>query len=319
MVAVSQRGGTVIGIDVGGTKVLGVVTDTSGAVLDELRAATPLDDGLRMVEAMAQVANELRRRHPDAVALGAGVAGLVTLDGVVRVSPNLPSVVELPVRALLEEAVGLPVRVDNDATCALWGEHRRGAARDVDDVALVTLGTGVGGAFVLGGRLARGTNGFAGEVGHMVVDRDGIPCVCGRRGCWERYASGAGLGRMGRELAEAGSAPRLVALAGGEPALVRGEHVTAAAADGDHSALAVMARFADWLAIGLVNLTQIVDVARFVIGGGLVEAGDVLLDPVRVAFERRAVAPDHRPPVAIVPAAMGEYAGAVGAALLALP
>ena len=308
-----------IGIDVGGTKVLGVVTDGSGAVLDEVRAATPLDDGLRMVATMARVANELRARRPDASALGAGVAGLVTLDGVVRVSPNLPSVVELPVGSLLEEAVGLPARVDNDATCALWGEHRRGAARGVDDVALVTLGTGVGGAFVLGGRLARGANGFAGEVGHMVVERDGIPCVCGRRGCWERYASGAGLGRMGRELAEAGSAPRLVELAGGDAACVRGEHVTGAAAEGDEGAVGVMALFADWLAIGLMNLTQIVDVSRFVIGGGLVEAGDVLLDPVRAAYERRAVAPEHRPPVEIVPAAMGEYAGAVGAALLALP
>ncbi|HEY4634415.1 MAG TPA: ROK family protein, partial [Candidatus Limnocylindrales bacterium] len=109
-----------IGIDVGGTKVLGVVADESGSVLDECRAATPLDGGVHMVEAMARVAKELRARHPGAQSLGAGVAGLVTLDGVVRVSPNLPSVVELPVRALLEEAVGLPVRVDNAATCALW-------------------------------------------------------------------------------------------------------------------------------------------------------------------------------------------------------
>jgi glucokinase len=307
-----------IGIDVGGTKVLGVVTDASGVVVDEVRAATPLDDGHQMVATMARVANELRRRHPDAVALGAGVAGLVTFDGVVRVSPNLPSVVELPVGALLEEAVGIPVRVDNDATCALRGEHERGAARGVDDVALVTLGTGVGGAFVLGGRLVRGANGFAGEVGHMVVERGGVPCVCGRRGCWERYASGTGLGRMGRELAEAGGAPRLVALAGGDPALVRGEHVTAAAAAGDEPALAVMDLLADWIAVGLANLGQIVDVARFVVGGGLVEAGEVLLGPVRQAYERRLGPRPHRPPAEIVPATMGEYAGAVGASFLAL-
>jgi glucokinase len=271
-----------------------------------------------LVEAMAQVANELRSRHPGAVSLGAGVAGLVTLDGVVRVSPNLPSVVELPVRALLEEVVGLPVRVDNDATCALWGEHRRGAARGVADVALITFGTGVGGAFVLGGRLQRGANGFAGEVGHMVVERDGLPCACGRRGCWERYASGSGLGRMGRELAEAGGAPRLVELAGGDPAHVRGEHVTTAAAESDAAARRVVEGFADWVAVGLVNLCQLLDVSRFVLGGGLAEAGDVLVEPIRQAYERRAVAPEHRPPVAIVAAAMGEYAGAVGAALLAL-
>jgi glucokinase len=307
-----------IGIDVGGTKVLGVVADSSGAVLDEVRAATPIDDGPRMVEAMARVAMELRQGHPEVQAVGAGVAGLVTLDGVVRFSPNLPSVVELPVGPMLEEAVGLRVRLDNDATCALWGEHRRGAARDVDDVVLVTLGTGVGGAFVLGGRLVRGANGFAGEVGHMVVDRDGIPCACGRRGCWERYASGTGLGRMGREVAEAGGAPRLVELAGGDPVAVRGEHVTAAAAEGDGPALGVLELLGDWIAIGLVNLAQLLDVSRFVIGGGLAESGDVVLGPIRAAYDRRAVAPDHRPPVDIVAAVMGEYAGAVGAALLAL-
>jgi glucokinase len=307
-----------IGIDVGGTKVLGVVADGSGTVLDEVRAATPVDDGPRMVEAMAHVAMELRQRHPEVTALGAGVAGLVTLDGVVRFSPNLPSVLELPVGPMLEEAVGLPVRLDNDATCALWGEHRRGAARGVDDVALVTLGTGVGGAFVLGGRLVRGANGFAGEVGHMVVARDGIRCVCGRRGCWERYASGTGLGRMGREVAEAGAAPRLVALAGGDAAAVRGEHVTMAATEGDGPALGVLDLYGDWIAIGLVNLAQLLDVSRFVLGGGLAASGAVLLAPIRAAYDRRAVAPDHRPPVEIVTTAMGEHSGAVGAALLAV-
>ena len=307
-----------IGIDVGGTKVLGVVADETGAIVDEARAVTPVHDGPAMVATMAEVANELRRRHPEVEAVGGGVAGLVTLDGIVRFSPNLPYVIELPVGPMLAEAIGLPVRLENDATCALWGEHERGAAAGVADVALVALGTGVGGALVLGGNLVRGANGFAGEVGHMVVDLGGIPCVCGRQGCWERYASGTGLGRMGREMAEAGRAPRLVELAGGDPLLVRGEHVTLAASEGDAQALAVMDVLADWVAIGLVNLCQVLDVARFVIGGGLAAAGDVLVEPVRRAYEERAVASEHRPPVEIVAAAMGEYAGAVGAALLAL-
>lgn len=305
-----------IGLDVGGTKVLGVVTDGSGTVLDEHRVRTPAGDGGRLVAAMAAVVGELRSRH-EAAAVGAGVAGLVTRDGVVRFSPNLPGVVELPVRDLLSEAVGLPVVLDNDATAALAGEHRRGAARGVDDVALVTLGTGLGGAFVLDGHLVRGAHGFAGEVGHMVVDVGGVPCVCGRRGCWERYASGSGLGRMGREAAEAGRAPRLVELAGGDPLDVRGEHVTAAAAEGDRQALAVVDVLAGWVAIGLVNLVQALDVSRFVIGGGLAEAGEVLVGPVRAAYAERAVAPEHRPPVEIVVAELGEHAGAVGAALLA--
>jgi len=315
---VTEGGGLGIGIDVGGTKVLGVVADGTGKVLEELRVVTPVDDAHRMVASMADLARELRARHADVRGIGAGIAGLVTLDGVVRVSPNLPSIDELPVRAMLEEAVDLPVRIDNDATCALWGEHVCGAAEGARDVALVALGTGVGGAFVLDGSLVRGANGFAGEVGHMVVARDGIPCACGRRGCWERYASGTGLGRMGRELAEAGGAPRLVALAGGDAAQVRGEHVTTAASEGDDDALGVVDQFADWVAIGLVNLTQLLDVARFVIGGGLAASGAVLLEPMRVAYDRRAVAPGHRPRVEIVGAALGEHAGAVGAALLAL-
>jgi glucokinase len=307
---------TTIGLDVGGTKVLGVVTDGSGAVLDEHRVDTPGGDGGAMVAAMAAVVGELRARRPDVTAVGAGVAGLVT-GGVVRFSPNLPGAVELPVAALLSEAVGLPVVLENDATAALAGEHACGAAAGVDDVALVALGTGIGGAFVLGGSLYRGASGFAGEIGHMVVDVGGVACPCGRRGCWERYASGSGLGRMGREAAEAGRAPLLVELAGGDPLDVRGEHVTVAAAAGDERALAVVEVLAGWVAVGLVNLVQALDVSRIVIGGGLAEAGEVLLRPVRAAYDERAVSPDHRPRVQIVGASLGEHAGAVGAGLLA--
>ena len=122
---------------------------------------------------------------------------------------------------------------DNDANCAAWGEWVAGAARGVDDVMLVTLGTGIGGGIILGGRLYRGANGFAGEIGHMVVDPHGPPCPCGQRGCWERFASGSGLGWLAREAAHAGQAARVVELAGGDPESVRGEHVTQAAAEGD--------------------------------------------------------------------------------------
>ncbi|MCU1377485.1 MAG: glk [Acidimicrobiales bacterium] len=306
-----------IGLDVGGTKVLGVVVDVSGTVLDEHRVLTPSTDGVLLVAAMAEVVTVLHDRHGEVATVGAGVAGLITRDGMARFSPNLSGVVELPVAALLSEAVGLPVALDNDATCALRAEHRRGAARGVDDVALVALGTGVGGAFILDGELRRGASGFAGEIGHMVVDVGGVPCVCGRRGCWERYASGTGLGRMGREAAEAGRAPRLVELAGGDPLAVRGEHVTAAAAEGDAAALAVVDVLAGWVAIGLVNLCQALDVARFVIGGGLAEAGDVIIEPIRRAYDERAVGAAYRPRVEIVAAQLGEQAGAVGAALLA--
>jgi glucokinase len=288
-----------IGVDVGGTKVLGVVVDERGALVAEHRVPTP-GTADALAAAMIDVVATLRRDH-DVTGLGAGVPGLVNRDAVLRFAPNLPGVVELPVGALLAEATGLPVRVDNDNTCALWGEHVLGAARAVTDAVLVGLGTGIGGGLLLDGRLVRGANGFAGEIGHMVVARGGIPCVCGRKGCWERYASGSALGRMGRE---AGL---------GE----RGEDVTRAAIAGDATALAVFDEFADWFSVGLVNLVHVLDVTRCVIAGGVVEAGEVLIDAVRRAFAARLVAPEHRPPVEIVGATLGERAGAIGAALLA--
>ena len=305
-----------IGLDVGGTKVLGVAIDAGGAILAEHREPTPVG-GEAVLAAMAETARRLRAAVPAVVAVGAGLPGLVDRQGNLRFAPNLPGVVDLPAAARLRELTGLPVRADNDATCALWGEHVAGVARGADDVLLVTLGTGIGGGLLLDGRLVRGRNGFAGEPGHMVVDADGIPCPCGRRGCWERYASGSGLGRMGREAAERGAGARLLELAGGDAAEVRGEHVTAAAAEGDEEARAVLEHFAGWFALGLANLVAIADVGTCVIGGGLVEAGETLLGPVRLAVAAGLLGGDRRPPVAILAAGLGEHAGAVGAAHLA--
>ena len=263
------------------------------------------------------MARELSRHVVDAVALGVGVPGLVDRSGRLRFAPNLPGVVELEVRRLVADSTGMPVRVDNDATCALWAEHELGAARGCADAVLVTLGTGIGGGLVLDGRLERGAYGFAGEFGHMVVEAGGIPCPCGRRGCWERYASGTALTGLARAATAGGQGQRMLALAGGDVDAVRGEHVTAAAAAGDAEAVALLHRYAGWVALGLVNLVHILDVGRCVIGGGLVSSGDVLLDPVRTAFADLVVAPRHRPPVEIMAAELGARAGAIGAAMLA--
>ncbi|MGQ0521189.1 MAG: ROK family protein [Actinomycetota bacterium] len=301
-----------VGIDLGGTKCLGVSVGPDGTVLAEHRVATPRG-GPAVLEALAGVAAALG----PAAALGVGVPGLVSLAGVLRVAPNLPGVEDLDVRAALQERfASTVVRVDNDATCAGWAESRTGAARDCAHALLVTLGTGIGGGVVVDGHVLRGANGFAGEIGHMVVDPDGPPCPCGQRGCWERFASGGGLGRLGRESAAARPLGRLAGLAGGDPEAVRGEHVTAAAAEGDGEALAVMERFAWWVALGLVNLANVFDPEVVVLGGGLVEAGDVLLDPVRARFADLALGGGKRD-VRIEAAVLGEHAGAIGAALLA--
>ncbi|MEA3078392.1 MAG: glucokinase [Actinomycetota bacterium] len=306
-----------VGLDLGGTKCLGVVVDDGGNVVDEERVPTPIGADA-IVDTLAEVADRLIARAAGAIgAVGIGAPGLVDDEGVLRFAPNLPGVTEVPIAGRVGARLPVPVVVENDASCAGWGERELGAGRRSDHVLLVTLGTGIGGGMVLGGRLFRGHHGFAGEIGHMVVDPHGPPCPCGQRGCWERFASGSGLGRIAREAALAGRASRVVALAGGDAEHVKGEHVTAAAAEGDHEAVEVMAAFAWWVALGLANLANAFDPELFVLGGGLVEAGEVLLNPVRSAFNDLLEGADHRPPVAIVAAELGERAGAIGAALLA--
>ncbi|MEO7556034.1 MAG: ROK family protein, partial [Acidimicrobiales bacterium] len=194
----------VVGVDVGGTKILGLALDDSGApAADAVRVATPQGS-----EPLLDAIAELVGRFPGATGVGVGIPGLVDRAGVVQVAPNLRGVSELAVAARLRDRLGVPVTVDNDATCATWAEARVGAAAGASDVVLVTLGTGIGAGLVAGGALQRGANGFAGEAGHMIVDPDGPPCPCGRRGCWERYASGNGLGRFAREAAAGGLADR---------------------------------------------------------------------------------------------------------------
>jgi glucokinase len=232
-------------------------------------------------------------------------------------APNLPGVHDFHIKALLQPRLGIPVQVDNDATCAAWAESEMGAATASDDVVVVTFGTGIGGGMVCDGRLYRGANGFAGEFGHMKVDPTGPPCPCGGRGCWERYASGSALARFGREAGEGGRAERVVELAGGDFHDVRGEHIAAAAREGDPEAIALMERFAWWVAQGLANLADALDPATIVVGGGLLESADLFLDRARVLFHELVLGGPRRPDVAIVPAVLGERAGAIGAALVA--
>jgi glucokinase len=318
----APRGRLLAGVDVGGTKVLGVLVDPDApaVVLDEARVPTPAGQSA-LLDAMAEVVRRLDGGRVAGAegrvgAVGVGIAGLVDRAGILRVGPNLPGLRGVRVGEELDARLGLPIRVDNDATCAAWGEHLAGAARGARDAVCVTLGTGIGAGVVADDELVRGAHGFGGEAGHMVVDPRGPLCPCGRHGCWERFASGSGLGWLGREAAEAGRFGRGVELAGGVAESVRGEHVTSAAAAGDPEALAVMRTFAGWVALGLGNLVALLDCSLVVIGGGLVEAGDLLLEPVRAAFPAHVMAPEDRADVRIVAAELGERAGAIGAALL---
>jgi glucokinase len=216
-----------------------------------------------------------------------------------------------------ERLRGRRIVIENDANLAVLAEHRLGAARGYRYVVMVTLGTGIGGGLIVDGRVQVGAHGFAGEIGHMVVDPAGPPCPCGRRGGWERFASGGGLGLMAREAALAGRLPGVVARAGGDPEGVRGEDVTAAALAGDPDARQVIEQVGWWVGFGLANLACVLDPECFVLGGGLVGAGDLLLDSTRRAFAELVEGGTARPETAIVTAAFGDRAGAVGAALAA--
>lgn len=289
-----------------------------GRTVAETRRATPRSADA-IVDALAAAVGDLDATvgGDGVAAVGLGAAGLVDASGVLRFAPNLSGTAEFPLRDRLAQRLGRPVAIDNDATAATLAEHRLGAGVGSRDLVMVTLGTGIGGGHVSGGQLVRGAHGFAGEAGHMLVDPTGPPCPCGRRGCWERYASGSGLARLGREAAEAGQADRLVELAGGEVDAVRGEHVGAGVAEGDPGALAVLDRFAWWVAVGVANLVNVLDCDTVIIGGGLVEMGERLLAPVRSAYDGLVFAAEHRPPVRIVGAQLGAEAGAIGGWLLA--
>ncbi|MCE9622158.1 MAG: ROK family protein [Actinomycetia bacterium] len=301
-----------LGIDVGGTKCLALALDANGGVVDEQRRPTP-----KTADLLIETVTELAQAMLPWDSLGVGMPGLVTRDGTLRAAPNLVGVNDLLVGELLGKRLGCFVRVDSDATCAAAAEWKHGAGRGVDDFVMVTLGTGVGGGVVANGALMRGTNGFAGEIGHMVVDPDGPPCPCGRRGCWERYASGSGLAWLARRVHDGKGIMRVIDLAGGDPSQVRGEHVAAAAREQDANAVAVVDEYSRWVALGLVNLTNVLDPAMFVLGGGLAVGADVFLAPIKHWFGELLYAPDLRPHPSLAFAQLGEQAGAIGAALLA--
>ncbi|QGG95574.1 ROK family protein [Actinomarinicola tropica] len=312
-------GDAAVGLDIGGTKILGLAVDLgSGEVLAERRVPTP-QGRAEVADALGTVVDALAEGSGRPIrAVGVGAAGLVDTSGVLRYGPNLPGVVDLDLVGLLGDRLGLPVAVDNDATAATVAEHRLGAARGVDDALYVALGTGIGGGIVLDGALRRGAHGFGGELGHVVIDPDGPLCGCGRQGCWERLASGSALGEQAREAVLDGRGAGILAAAGAERADdVTGEHAVAAAAAGDPEGLAVMAAFARWVALGLAGFVNALDPSVVVIGGGVVEAGPVLLDPLRSAVADLIIGSSHRPPVPVLPAVFGEHAAAVGAALLA--
>jgi len=305
-----------VGIDVGGTKILGGVVDADGAVLDSEQVPTP-KDGQGTLAAIETLVAKLLARNQGVAAVGVGAAGLVEWPGGrIRWAPH-NAYRDLPLREVLAAATRLPVVVDNDANAAAWAESRFGAGHGADDMVLLTVGTGIGTGLVLAGRVYRGAAGIGAELGHMIVDVDGARCPCGNVGCLEAMASGSALGRYGREAAAADPGGLIARLAGGA-AEVTGLHVTRAAEAGDAVALGLFERLGSWLGVGVANALTIFDPAVVVVGGGLSAVGELLLAPTRANIGRWVHGRAYRELPPLVMASLGPAAGLVGAATIAL-
>jgi glucokinase len=308
-----------MGVDIGGTKVLAGVVNEDGTVVAQARRDTPADDTGQTLSRIIEAITELTSKY-DVDAIGVGAAGWIDADrSTVLYAPNLAWRHE-PLRDEIAAQIKVPVIVENDANVAAWAEFRFGAARDArESMVLFTIGTGIGGGIVLGGELFRGANGIAAELGHTLAVRDGHPCGCGSRGCLEQYASGNALTRFAREMAMADprGAVNLLHDAEGDVSKLTGPMVTGAAKAGDPIALAAFEKAGSWLGTGLADLAQVIDPEVIVVGGGVIEAGDLLLKPARVTYLERLAERAKLPVAEIVAAAMSNTAGVVGAADLA--
>ncbi len=306
-----------VGIDFGGTKVLGAVVDRRGRVIARQRTPTPDQPG-PLVEAIVGLVRTLEQEVGQKVeGVGIGAAGLVGRDGVLHFGTNVGGIEHLDLLHDVGRQLGTDyiVRVDNDANVATWGECLFGAGRRASEMAMVTIGTGVGGGIVTHGRLFRGGNGFAAEFGHITIVRDGALCGCGRLGCWEAYASGSALGRLARDAAEAGKFSVGLEMAGTTKA-IRGEHVSKAARDGDLEAIAIFSEFGRWLGVGITSVVSLLDPEIIVIGGGLSEEFDLFIDEARAFVDEYNFGAAQRPKVEIKVAELTDDAGIIGAGML---
>lgn len=306
-----------VGVDVGGTKIAAVRVDAAGEVLAEATVPSPVQDAGLLADAMCAAVREVAPQPPTAV--GVAAAGYISADrSTVLFSPNIQVWRDEPLQQRLSEALGAPVKVENDANAAAWAEYRLGAGRGTQHMVMVTLGTGVGCGLVLGGRLYRGGHGIAAELGHTLMVPGGKLCGCGQHGCLEQYASGRALGALGMEAAaaEPEAAAALLALTD-DGVTVQGWEVTRAAREGDDLSRRVLRMFGDRVGQALADVTAVLDPEVLVLGGGVVAAGELLLEPVREAYLKYVTGGTTRPVARVELAQAQQWAGAVGAALLA--
>jgi glucokinase len=309
--------GLTIGVDIGGTKIAAGVVDEEGSILETVKVPTPpTPEGV--VDAIAAAVRDVSVSHA-VEAVGIGAAGYVDdKRATVLFAPNINWRHE-PLKDKVEQRVGLPVVVENDANAAAWGEYRFGAGQGHDDVICITLGTGLGGGIIIGNKLRRGRFGVAGEFGHIRMVPDGLLCGCGSQGCWEQYASGRALVRYAKQraVAQPENAALLLSLGDGTADGIEGQHISAAARGGDKVAVDSFRELARWAGAGLADLASLFDPSAFIVGGGVSDEGELVLEPIRKSFRRWLVGGQYRPHAQVLAAQLGGKAGLVGAADLA--
>jgi glucokinase len=311
--------GCVIGVDLGGTKLLAGTVDSKLEVHHRARRLLGSQEPAAVLELLVEAVEEAREAAPDEVlGVGLGIAALVDPSSGVALDSNHLLLRDVPIRDLMAERVGLPIVVENDGNAAMLVEWRCGAARGASDAVMLTLGTGIGGGLIVGGRLVHGARGAAAELGHIIVDADGPPCPgrCPNRGCLEALVSGHAIGREGERVARERPGTALgQALARRRE--ITGALVTELAHDGDGPARAIMTRMGERLGLGIVSLVNIFNPEVVVVGGGAIAAGELLLAPARAVVAERALAV-NRETARIVSAHFGAEAGMLGAACMAL-
>jgi len=307
-------GRVVIGVDLGGTNLRTALLSTDGEVLDKRSEATLGSEGwksvlARLVKCIAFQREIAIDRGMRVAAVGVGAPGIIQMEkGVVVKSPNFPDWNNLPLREELEQALMVPVVIENDANAAALGEQWRGAGRGINSMILLTLGTGVGGGIVLNNRIWQGADGMAGEVGHMTLIPEGRQCGCGNRGCLEMYASARGIVQSYQELQQ---------VSGKDPSLVTAAQIYQAAREGNSTARNAMNHMGHMLGIGIANLINIFNPQMIVLGGRVKDAWDLFISATHEEIMRRAFqVPAER--TDIVPSMLGDDAGMVGAAAVAL-
>ncbi|HJP16194.1 MAG TPA: ROK family protein [Acidimicrobiales bacterium] len=306
----------IIGFDIGGTNIRALLVDpNSGEIFSRTQGSSAGSEN-QLLETLVELVEFLKTQSSEEVTgIGLAIAGLISHDGVVHYSPNLPNLLEFPIGARLQDLTSLPVFVGNDATAGAWAEAQLGAGRGIDNFAFVALGTGIGTGLVVNKNIVLGAHGFAGEAGHATTNSDGPTHITGLNGSWEYFASGNALGRLGRQASKQGEFALGLELAGSEEQIT-GLHVSEGLIIGDQQSLVIFDEFCRQVAIGISNLITILDTEQVILGGGLVQIGDLLVAGVEKWLPEFMFGWEYRPQVPIRLAELGMDAGSLGASLL---